>query len=246
MKKIQLQMLAGVFALGLLVGCGDQPTSSMPSEPIKEKPAADAPKAPEAEKADPNMVGGVSSLRDETPKDGEEVAVIETKFGKIVLRFFNDKAPKHVASFKKLAREGFYNGVTFHRVIPGFMIQGGDPNSKDGDKANDGQGGPGYQLEAEFSEVAHVRGILSAARSQDPNSAGSQFFIVHQNGASASGLDTQYTVYGQVVKSGKEKAGEESEFLKVVDKIVNSPRDAQDNPNERIEMKVSIQKWPVK
>ncbi len=160
---------------------------------------------------------------------GEEVAVIETKFGKIVLEFFPDVAPNHVANFKKLASEGFYNGVTFHRVIPGFMIQGGCPNSKDADRSNDGTGGPGYNIDAEFNEMKHVRGTLSMARAMNPNSAGSQFFICV---ARQPSLDRQYTVFGQVI-----------EGMDVVDKIVNVERDARDNPIERVEMeKVYLEK----
>jgi peptidyl-prolyl cis-trans isomerase B (cyclophilin B) len=162
----------------------------------------------------------------------QEVAIISTRHGEIVIKFYDDVAPKHVASFKKLAKEGFYNGVTFHRVIPGFMIQGGCPLSKDGsNKGLHGTGGPGYNVDAEFSSLSHKRGILSAARAQDPNSAGSQFFIVV---ADSSFLDKQYTVYGEVV-----------EGMDVADKIVNEPRDARDNPNERVEMTVTIEEREV-
>lgn len=165
-------------------------------------------------------------------KKMQEVAVIETRHGKIVLKFFPDKAPKHVESFKKLARAGFYDGTTFHRVIPGFMIQGGDPNSKDAKaRHTHGTGGPGFNLPAEFSMTAHKRGIVSMARSQDPDSAGSQFFICH---ADANFLDGQYTVFGEAI-----------EGLDVVDKIVNEKRDGNDNPLERVEMKVKIEERPV-
>ncbi|MEQ1823351.1 MAG: peptidylprolyl isomerase [Fimbriimonadaceae bacterium] len=169
---------------------------------------------------------------------------METKFGRIILRFFEDKAPNHVKNFKDLAKKGFYDGTTFHRVIPGFMIQGGDPNSKNADRADDGQGGPGYSVNAEFSEISHVRGVLSMARSTDPNSAGSQFFICVANSFS---LDTQYTAFGRVVFDGTEKEGaEEPAGLAVADKIVNQPRDKSDNPNQKIEMKVKIMTWPLK
>jgi cyclophilin family peptidyl-prolyl cis-trans isomerase len=146
----------------------------------------------------------------------EEFAVLHTNHGDIVLKFFPDKAPKHVESFKKLVREGFYDGTKFHRIIPGFMIQGGDPNSKSDDRARHGTGGPGFQLKAEFNDTKHVRGILSAARSASPDSAGSQFFIMV---ATAPHLDGQYTAYGEVV-----------EGLEVVDKIVKLPKDRNDNP----------------
>ena len=127
------------------------------------------------------------------PGAHEEVAVLKTNLGRIVLRFFDDKAPKHVENFKKLAKEGFYDGTKFHRVIPGFMIQGGDPNSRGDNRAIHGTGGPGYGVKAEFNDTKHDRGILSAARSSDPDSAGSQFFIVHGD---AKFLDGQYTAFG--------------------------------------------------
>ncbi len=152
--------------------------------------------------------------------------VIETKFGNMELQFFPDVAPKHVFSFIELAKKGFYDGTTFHRVIPGFMIQGGDPNSKNPDRSQHGTGGPGYTLKAEFNDKKHRRSILSMARAQHPDSAGSQFFICV---ADAFFLDGQYTVFGQVVSG-----------MEVADKIVRQPRDRADNPNERIEMTIKI------
>lgn len=124
-------------------------------------------------------------------------AVLETSLGKITIEFYPDVAPNHVENFKKLARNGFYDQTTFHRVIPGFMIQGGDPNSKDADRSNDGQGGPGYTIAAEFSDIKHTRGIVSMARSSDPNSAGSQFFIVVKD---SDYLDGKYSVFGKVIE----------------------------------------------
>jgi len=156
----------------------------------------------------------------------QEIAVIETKFGKIEIQFFEDKAPGHVKNFKDLAKKGFYDGTIFHRVIPGFMIQGGDPNTKSDDRSNHGMGGPGYSIKAEFNDTPHKRGILSMARSQDPNSAGSQFYIVVKDSAF---LDGQYTAFGKVLSG-----------MTVADQIVNAPRDRGDNPNERIEMKVKV------
>lgn len=153
---------------------------------------------------------------------GDEVAVIQTRFGDIVLEFFPDVAPIHVENFKKLARSGFYNGTTFHRVIPGFIIQGGDPNSRDDDRGNDGLGGPGYTIKAEFNPRKHLRGTLSMARAMDPNSAGSQFFICL---APQPSLDGQYTVFGRVIKG-----------MSVVDQIANLPRDGRDNPLEPVPM----------
>ncbi len=163
---------------------------------------------------------------EEIKKMADTKAVIETKFGNIELRFFPDSAPNHVNNFIELAQKSFYNGTTFHRVIPGFMIQCGDPNSRDLDKSMHGMGDPGYKLKAEFNDKSHKRGILSMARSGHPDSAGSQFFICV---ADAPHLDRQYTVFGEVVSG-----------LDVVDKIVSRPRDRNDNPNERIEMKVKI------
>lgn len=158
----------------------------------------------------------------------EEHAVIETTLGSINLKFYPEIAPNHVNNFIELANNGFYNGTTFHRVIPGFMIQGGDPNTKDHNKMTHGMGGPGHTVKAEFSNKPHKRGILSMARSQHPDSAGSQFFIC---AADALFLDGQYTVFGEVV-----------EGMDIVDKIVSVPRDARDNPNNRIEMTVKIVK----
>jgi cyclophilin family peptidyl-prolyl cis-trans isomerase len=164
--------------------------------------------------------------KEEIKKMTETKAAIETKFGKIELKFFPEIAPNHVNNFIDLAKKGFYDGTIFHRVIPGFMIQGGDPNTKNPDKSRYGMGGPGYTVKAEFNNKPHKRGILSMARSQDPDSAGSQFFICV---AEASFLNNQYTAFGEVTSG-----------MEVVDKIVGQPRDQRDNPNERVEMKVTV------
>ena len=154
-------------------------------------------------------------------------AIIKTKFGDIEIEFHQNVAPKHVENFIKLAKDGFYNGTIFHRVIPGFMIQGGDPNTKDSlKKETYGQGGPGYTVKAEFNDIPHKRGIVSMARAADPDSAGSQFFIVVED---SRFLDRKYSVFGQVKKG-----------IGVADKIVNLPRDERDNPKERVEMTVTI------
>jgi len=147
-------------------------------------------------------------------------------WGEIVLKFYSEIAPNHVNNFCKLAKDAFYDGATFHRVIPGFMIQGGDPNSKNPDRSTHGSGGPGYQVNAEFSDTLHTRGVLSMARAQDPNSAGSQFFICV---ADASFLNGQYTAFGEV-ESG----------MDIVDRVVAVKRDGNDNPLDRIEMKVTV------
>jgi peptidyl-prolyl cis-trans isomerase B (cyclophilin B) len=127
-----------------------------------------------------------------------EVAVIKTSEGVMVAEFYPDVAPGHVENFKKLANKGFYDGTCFHRVIKGFMIQGGDPLTKDeANQARWGTGDPGYKIKAEFNDKPHTRGVLSMARSNDPNSAGSQFFICHGD---PSFLDHQYTVFGKLIK----------------------------------------------
>jgi len=157
----------------------------------------------------------------------ESRAIIKTKFGEMEIKFYPDLAPKHVENFLKLAKSGFYNGTIFHRVIPNFMIQGGDPNTKDFAKKDSyGQGGPGYGVKAEFNETPHKRGIVSMARASDPDTAGSQFFIVVEN---SFFLDRKYTAFGEVVRG-----------MGVADKIVNLPRDEKDNPKERVEMTVTI------
>ena len=173
-----------------------------------------------------------NSNSDSTSASSAPIAVIETTYGIIVIQLFPDVAPGHVDNFVRLANEGYYDGTTFHRVIPGFMIQGGDPNSKDDDRSNDGQGGhsangPNTVVDAEFSQdLTHKRGILSMARAQDPNSAGSQFFIVV---ADSNFLDRQYSIFGEVI-----------EGMDVADKIVNVKKDSADNPLEKITMKVTI------
>lgn len=176
-------------------------------------------------------VGEKSSLGNKPALKGEEVAVLETTAGTIVVRFYNDKAPGHVKNFKDLVKKGFYNGTYFHRVIPGFMIQGGDPNTKDKDAGNDGMGGPGYQIKAEFNDVKHVPGILSMARSSDPNSAGSQFFIMDGD---APFLDRQYTAFGMVIKG-----------MDIVKKIVSAKTVKDGRENSRPEKPVVIKKATI-
>ena len=149
-------------------------------------------------------------------------AIIKTSFGNIKFNLMSDIAPETVRNFSQLAKSGFYNGTLFHRIIPGLMIQGGDPNTKNPDKSTWGQGGPGYNLKAEFNSRSHLRGIVSMARSTDPDSAGSQFFIVTSD---STFLDRQYTVFGEVV-----------EGMEVADKIVNLPRDGNDCPKQEAKM----------
>lgn len=181
------------------------------------------------------QLGSTAAPGAKEPKKGDEVAVLDTTYGEIIIKFFPDKAPGHVKNFKDLAKKKFYDGVRFHRVIPGFMIQGGDPNSKKADRSLHGTGGPGYTIKAEFNDVHHSPGIVSMARTSDPDSAGSQFFIMHGD---APHLDGKYTAFGQVIKG-----------MDVVDKIANLPRDSRDNPVEdqkAVIKSVKIVKWPVK
>ena len=181
-----------------------------------------------------------------------DVAVITTSYGDMVIEFYPDVAPMHVESFITLAKEGYFDGTTFHRVIPGFVIQGGDPNSKDDDRMNDGTGGRAgkyfgigrendpstWTIPAEFNDSLHIKGTLSMARSQNPNSGSSQFFVCH---APTPQLNGKYTVFGQVIKG-----------LDVIDTIVNVDRPNKanssyngpdgDNPFEKVEMTVKIVK----
>jgi len=204
MKLPFLLCTLGVFA-AVLAGCAQQ-TNTPTTAPTTNAAAATTP-------------------------DTNEVAVVTTSLGVMVLEFYPDVAPNHVANFKKLARAGFYDGTAFHRVIPGFMIQGGDPNTKDDTKKETwGQGGPGYTINAEFNSKHHARGILSMARTSDPNSAGSQFFICH---ADAGSLDNQYTVFGNLIKG-----------FDVLDKIATTPTEPPDRPITRVNV-VSIKIVPA-
>ncbi|HJO21170.1 MAG TPA: peptidylprolyl isomerase [Candidatus Marinimicrobia bacterium] len=171
-----------------------------------------------------------------------EVAVISTNFGDMVVEFYSDLAPMHVESFIALTNEEYFNGTTFHRVIPGFVIQGGDPNSRNENRATHGTGGRAgkffgigneedpstWLIPQEFNPTPHVKGILSMARTNDPNSASSQFFICHDN---ASFLDNNYTVFGKVIDG-----------LDIIDMIANVAKDQNDNPLEKVEMTVRMAK----
>ncbi len=162
-----------------------------------------------------------------TPTAAKENAIIKTSYGSMTIGFWPEVAPKHVENFKKLAREGFYNGTAFHRIMKGFMIQGGCPNTKAGARGIPGTGDPGYKVKAEFNDKSHVRGVISAARSSHPDSAGCQFFICHGD---AKFLDRQYTAFGQLV------AGDD-----VLEKIATVPTKSggggeKSTPIERIEV----------
>ncbi|MCA8975384.1 MAG: peptidylprolyl isomerase [Planctomycetes bacterium] len=159
---------------------------------------------------------------------GTVEAALVTDKGTMVVTFFPEQAPKHCRSFLTLAQQGYYDGIAFHRIVRNFMVQTGCPNSKQGATGQPGTGGPGYRLEAEFNDIPHHRGILSAARAQDPNSAGSQFFIVHSEHADF--LDGQYTVFGKV-----------EEGLDVLDEIASiecdfGPGGEKSQPRERVEI----------
>ena len=167
-----------------------------------------------------------SNETEKTMNTKEQYAIISTDAGDMVVKFYNDVAPGHVANFKELAEKGFYDGTCFHRIIKGFMIQGGDPLTKDdSQKSRWGTGGPGYYIKAEFNTKPHVRGVLSMARAAHPDSAGSQFFICHDN---ARFLDRQYTAFGELI-SGDD----------VLETIANTPCTGPErsSPTKRINIK---------
>lgn len=186
---IWMVMLAG----WLLTGCGSSSnaTTEADKKPESQKDSTTV-QATNTTAAAASTAATPASVNTNT----NEVAVIKTAQGEMVIEFWPDVAPKTVENFKKLAAKGFYDGTAFHRIIKGFMIQGGDPLSKT-DDPNVGTGGPGYQIKAEFNERSHQRGVLSMARSRNPDSAGSQFFICLGD---ASFLDRQYTAFGKVIK----------------------------------------------
>jgi peptidyl-prolyl cis-trans isomerase B (cyclophilin B) len=147
--------------------------------------------------AESGRTGLVGRPMSKETASANEVAVIKTSYGEMTIAFWPDVAPKTVENFKKLARADFYNGTAFHRIIKGFMIQGGCPNTREGATGMHGTGNPGWQVKAEFSDKPHVKGVISMARSAHPDSAGSQFFIVHGD---ARFLDRQYTAFGELIK----------------------------------------------
>lgn len=228
----KLWMLAGSAALmGILVaGC---------AKDVEPEAATPEPTTSNTDKPEPPALEPLK----EAPEDGDDVAVLETEKGRIVVMFYPDRAPKTVENFKSLVSSGFYDGTRFHRCISGFMVQGGDPKSKD--MALSAEWGTGGQVEngqdknimAEFNDIKHVRGVLSMARGQDPNSASSQFFIMH---AVAPSLDGQYTAFGKVV-----------EGMEVVDEIVKTgspnPNDnGKVEPKEAIVLKsAKMATWPI-
>jgi peptidyl-prolyl cis-trans isomerase B (cyclophilin B) len=248
MNKVKISMALAVLGALMVAGCDEAkkedatPASSTTTSSGSAAQASTDPKSADGfdsslvdsqrETPEAEATANITSADDRKPKDGEEVAVLETGMGKIILMFFPDKAPNHVKNFKTLVTKGFYNGTKFHRTVPGFMIQGGDPNTKKDNRDLWGTGGPGYQVKAEFNNIHHAKGILSMARSQDPDSAGSQFFIMVGD---APFLDTQYTAFGKVVK------GQD-----VADKIVSQPTEGEMAVKPVAIKKASIVKWPVK
>jgi peptidyl-prolyl cis-trans isomerase B (cyclophilin B) len=172
-------------------------------------------------KADQTSTNNPPDNQTVSTSNTNEVAVITTTEGTMVVEFWTDAAPNTIANFKKLAKSGFYDGTAFHRVIKGFMIQGGDPLTKDPSKEDAwGTGGPGYTIKAEFNDHSHVRGVISMARSNDPDSAGSQFFICHGD---PTFLDHQYTTFGKLIKGDD-----------VLEKIGTTPTHPQDRPDKRM------------
>jgi peptidyl-prolyl cis-trans isomerase B (cyclophilin B) len=173
------------------------------------------------------LVSGCGGKKDEESsapeqkETSEQVAVIVTRFGDIVLQFYPEAAPKHTANFIKLASEGFYDSTTFHRVIPDFVIQAGDPLSKDDDRSNDGLGSVGYKIDPEPNDHKHTRGAVGMARGQEPESNGSQFYICVKPQPHLDEMG--FTIFAQVIKG-----------MNVVDRIVSVPRDNRDNPLEPI------------
>lgn len=222
MSSLKTTLFAfAALAGSLLVGCAPKETTETPVEPAATT-TTETPKEPE-----------LAPLAD-APSDGDEVIVMDTAQGKIVLMLYPDRAPKTVENFKKLVKDKFYDGIRFHRVIPGFMVQGGDPNSKDvANKAAWGTGGPGYTIDDELNDIKHDKGILSMAHA-GPNTGGSQFFIM--DGA-APHLDGVHTAFGRVV-SGQD----------VVQKIVTLPTESDRPVDDKASLvkTVIVATWPVK
>lgn len=203
--------------------------TAITTPPVTPPPAATTPPATTPPPIPPPPAPPPPVAEEYAPTATDEVAVISTTKGDMVIQFWPDVAPKTVDNFKKLAKEKFYDGTAFHRIMKGFMIQGGDPKTKDPALKDEyGTGDPGYKIDAEFNERKHVRGVLSMARSASPNSAGSQFFICL---GPQSFLDRQYTTFGKVVK-GDEVLGAIGDAP-----VSPSPRGEMSVPNERIEVK---------
>ena len=235
--------LLGVLAIGL-IGCSSNSatdnsstasSSSTTSAAVASSNAPDTTTSSATSSSDASASSTAPKTGPATAKAGDEVAVIDTNLGRIIFKLRPDMAPETVKNFVTLAKKGFYDGTKFHRVIPGFMIQGGDPNSKGSDRSSMGTGGPGYTIKDEFNDLHHGPGTVSMAHTGAPNSGGSQFFIMVGD---KSYLDHAYSGFGQVV-----------EGMDVADKIVRLSRDENDNPldaNPAIIKSIKIEKWPVK
>ncbi len=248
MKATRLLLLIfGALVIAFFaIGCAKEPEPDAP-EPTATTSGSEEPEEEVSnEPADPFLDNRLmpeevtdemkADMAKEVPADGEEVAVFDTSAGKVIVMFYEKVAPKTVANFKKLANDDFYNGTRFHRCIPGFMIQGGDPESKDMDKAPMwGTGGPGYTIDDELNPIRHEKGVLSMAHA-GPNTGGSQFFIMD---GEAGHLDYVHTAFGRVV-SGQD----------VVQKIIATGDPAQNGkvePGDAIVIKsIEIMPWPVK
>jgi len=240
-KLLPLLALTALMSGFVLTGCAKEPEPTATPEPETTTPET----KPEEPKTEEPAAPSDAPLAD-MPVDGEEVAVLETAKGKIVVMFYPQVAPKTVENFKTLAKKGFYDGTRFHRCIANFMIQGGDPNSKDLAKA--GMWGTGGNTDASGNEInvpgetgmklLHKRGVISMANSGSPESASSQFFLMQQDYPS---LDGGYTSFGKIVKG-----------IEVVDEIVktgsSNPADNGSVPPEKavVLKKATIEKWPVK
>ena len=211
MKSILFSLLLAMSVCALTSGCQDDKKAAAPDAAKEEKKDATPAPAPDAKAAAVAEVKpAAAEVKTEAKPAGvvKEVAVIKTSAGEMVAEFWPEVAPKTVENFKTLAKKGFYDGTAFHRIIKGFMVQGGDPNTKDTSKESSfGTGSPGYMINAEFNDRLHVKGVLSMARGGDPNSAGCQFFVVL---APAPFLDHQYTTFGKLIKGEDvlEKLGE--------------------------------------
>jgi len=224
LTAIKLTVFASLSLSIFLLGCGDKKTDT--SDTKKDNTTQNQQQTTQNTKKTDTLQTKTDTSKTGDTKDSKEsnTVILKTSMGDIEIELNEKDAPNHVANFKKLVKSGFYNGTTFHRVMAGFMIQGGDPNSKDADRSNDGQGGPGYTIPAEI-KGKHVKGSVAAARLGDSvnpkkESSGSQFYIVT---GEASHLDGQYTVFGQVTKG-----------MDVALKIEKVKTDAADNPIDKV------------
>jgi len=229
-----LPLILGISMLGF--GCDSKPaeTATLDSNTTTSGSSSTTPSTPAETPAEPAKTESTPADQSksvdkppyaDTDVSASDVVVIETSMGTMKAKFFLDKAPNHAKNFVYLAKKGYYDGTRFHRIIKGFMIQGGDPNTKPGGEKNGppGTGGPGYNVKNEFNDTPHVGGILSMARSQDPDSAGSQFFVVHKT---APHLDGQYTAFGKLISG-----------MDVLEKIANVKTQPGDAPVEPVILK---------